>query len=78
VANAYLDQLQRTGGLQASVISAVRSELEGNQRNRFAVRATELEVSAASAESGGRAIDARRITGLAQTLRQLAGEEQPD
>jgi hypothetical protein len=77
VAKAYLDQLQRTQGLQASVITGIRSEVDGNQRNRFAARATELEAAGRSATAAGRATDAMRINALAETLRRMAGEEQP-
>jgi hypothetical protein len=76
VAKAYLDQLQRTNGLQANVVSGLRGELDRNDRGRFTARVTELEATARSAESAGRPVDARRIRGLVETLRQLAGEEQ--
>jgi hypothetical protein len=76
VARAYLDQLQRTNGLQSAVIAEIRGQLDRNDRGTFGARATELEASARAAESAGRGIDARRLTGLAATLRQLAGQEQ--
>ncbi|HSJ24715.1 MAG TPA: hypothetical protein VK929_08620 [Longimicrobiales bacterium] len=76
VARAYLDQLERSGGLQAGVIAGIRGELDGTDRARLASRATDLEASARGAQTAGRAIDARRIGQLADTLRRMAGEQQ--
>jgi hypothetical protein len=77
VAKAYLDQLQRSSALAADVIAGVRGELDRNERTRFAARAAELGTAARTAGTAGRDIDARRLTALASTLRDLAALQQP-
>lgn len=77
VARAYLDQLERTRGLAAGRISAAREMLQRAERGsataqreakaQFARVAEQLERDAGTA----RAIDARRMRGLATTLRGL-------
>jgi hypothetical protein len=74
VARAYLDQLERSGGLTAQVLAAVRAELDRNDRGRYAARATEFAAVARTADAAGRGTDAARLNALAATLRQLAGD----
>ena len=78
VARAYVDQLERMKGLEATRITAVRQMLQRAERGRsrakseaigqFGRVAEQLDRDAAAA----RAIDARRMRGLASTLRGLA------
>jgi hypothetical protein len=76
VARAYIDQLERSNALQAGTISGIRSELDRNDRARFAARAGELDTAARAAQAAGRTICANRLNALAATLRQLAAVEQ--
>jgi hypothetical protein len=75
VARAYLDQLERSGGLAPQLIAAVRGGLDGADRGSLPARVAELEAGAVAATSVGRGIDAMRLRALASTLRQLAGAE---
>jgi hypothetical protein len=75
VAHAYLDQLQRNGGLTAARLSAVRTELDrveritdANQRRSGLTQlATRLDADARDAR------DADRVRALAGVIRELAG-----
>jgi hypothetical protein len=79
VARAYIDQLERTQGLTAARVRAAREMLQraesGSARAQreakaqFARVADQLDRDAAAA----RPIDARRMRGLATTLRGLEG-----
>ena len=74
VARAYVDQLERSRGLSADRIAAVRGALDraeresGGQRHAaLAALATELEGDAA------RSTDAARVRALSKVVRDLAG-----
>jgi hypothetical protein len=72
VAKAYLDQLERNGGLAADLIASIRADLDSGNRSRLTGRAAALEGGAATADAAGRTSDARRMRELAATLRRLA------
>ncbi|CAN5759662.1 hypothetical protein BH23GEM6_BH23GEM6_24900 [soil metagenome] len=73
VAHAYMDQLQRNGGLPAARLTAVRAEFDRverltdaqQRRTGFTGLATQLEADAGSAS------DARRVRALAVAVRDL-------
>jgi hypothetical protein len=77
VAKAYLDQLERSQGLAADQIAAVRQAIQGAEasqsnhsaQGRLKTLASSLEASAATAKS---AADARRLHGLAEILNNPA------
>ncbi|MBA2670537.1 MAG: hypothetical protein H0U67_09215 [Gemmatimonadetes bacterium] len=75
VAHAYLDQLQRNGGLTAARLSAVRSELDRVERmtdaNQRRSGLTQLATRLDADASGAR--DADRVRALASVVRELAG-----
>jgi hypothetical protein len=83
VARAYLDQLERTRGLDATRLAATRRMLERAERGRgsaareawaqFARVAEQLDRDASAAAP----IDARRMRALAVTLRGLETEKGP-
>lgn len=82
VARAFLDQLTRTGGIDAELGARVANELdraeqrpqgtERTARSQLGRTATVLDSAAQEAAAAGEAIDARRLEGLAETLRGLA------
>ena len=71
VAKAYLDQLERSQGLPAEKIAAVRKEIQNAEASKSAKKlktfAAELEKIAAS---GKNAADAARLLALADVLKQ--------
>jgi hypothetical protein len=82
VARAYVDQLARSGALDASRAQQLAAALERAERSgdaaerrsafaRLATTATQLDADARAATAAGRAIDANRFTALAGTLRAL-------
>jgi uncharacterized protein (DUF305 family) len=79
VALAYLDQLDRSGGLDPSkgadlraALDGATAELESGRRN--AALASRLETLAAAVAEGGQdAASQRRRAALAETLRSIAG-----
>jgi uncharacterized protein (DUF305 family) len=83
VAHAYLDQLDRSGGLGKSLQADLRgaldsaaSELKSGGRNEtLAARLEALAVAAG--EAGGDPATARRRTALAETLKGIAGRLRP-
>jgi hypothetical protein len=75
VARAYLDQLQRNGGLATARLSAVRTEFDrveritdvAQRRSGFTQLATRLDADASAARDGD------RVRALAGVIRDLAG-----
>ncbi|HEV2130569.1 MAG TPA: hypothetical protein VGR27_05680, partial [Longimicrobiaceae bacterium] len=73
LARAYLDQLQRSDGLAAERIAAVRRELASAENASGAAQREALTQLAAQLESAdGQARDAAKVRILANTLRELA------
>jgi len=78
VARAYVDQLERTRGLESARITAVRQMLQraepgrGRAANEARAQFTRVAEQLDRDAAGARAIDARRMRGLATTLRGLA------
>jgi hypothetical protein len=73
LARAYLDQLERNGGLSAARISAVRGELTNAERASGAQRSTMLAATAASiAGDLGSASDKGRVTLLQRAVLDLS------
>lgn len=81
VARAYLDQLGRTGGIKADTARNIQQALTGVDQLRTGKEPraqgvlTALDTLAAQVESeanGSTAIDAKRLTALAETLRGRA------
>jgi hypothetical protein len=74
VARAYVDQLQRSNGLAAARITAVRNELAGAEAASGSARRTALTrlASALDGEAGSSS-DAAKVRMLAGTVRDLAG-----
>ncbi len=73
LARAYLDQLERNGGLSASRIAAVRSELSNAERSSGSARSSSLSAtaSAISADLSG-ASDKGRVTLLQRAVHDLS------
>ena len=71
VGKAYLDQLERSGGLDAAQIAKVRGEIEKAESSKkmggLKKHAGSLEKSAASAKNTA---DAARLRGLAEVLKK--------
>jgi len=73
LARAYLDQLERNGGLSAARISAVRNELSGAEQAAGAARATALTATAASLSAdASTASDRGRVTLLQRAVQDLS------
>ncbi len=73
VARAYVDQLERSGGLAAARVAAVRTALSGAERASGAARRTALTQLAASVEGdAARSSDGAKVRMLAGTVRDLA------
>ena len=73
LAGAYTDQLERSGGLSAARIGAVRSALQSAQQATGAVRRTDLTKLASSLDADARASsDAAKVRLLASAVRGLA------
>ncbi|HWO89353.1 MAG TPA: hypothetical protein VNL98_09410 [Gemmatimonadales bacterium] len=74
VARAYVDQLERGGGLPASRITAVRGALDRAERAAGTARRNALNQLAAALErDAAGSSDAARIRLLIETVRRLAG-----
>jgi hypothetical protein len=75
VSRAYLDQLERSGGLAAERIAAVRAELETAERAAAGAQrhaaAAQLEATAAQLEATA-AAEATRVAALAESIRKVA------
>jgi uncharacterized protein (DUF305 family) len=78
VARAYLDQLERAGALAAAILADTRAALDAAS-SRLAAGRPDDRLAAAldalaerSAGSGGDAVNSRRGTALAETLRGIA------
>ena len=65
VAKAYLDQLERSGGLSAEKIKALRQAIEAGQKARLKKMAQELSEGLPAVAN---ALDAKRIKALASSL----------
>jgi hypothetical protein len=75
LARAYLDQLERSKGLEAVEIASLRKTLADAEKAPAGERRATLEQVAALLESdAGRAKDSAKVRTLAQTVRELAGE----
>jgi hypothetical protein len=76
LARAYLDQLERNGGLASARIAAVRTALTTAERASGAARGTALTATATTiaADIAG-AADKGRVTLLQKAVAQLAGAE---
>jgi hypothetical protein len=73
LAGAYTDQLERSGGLSAARIGAVRSALQTAQQANGAAQRTELTKLASSLDADARASrDAAKVRLLAAAVRGLA------
>ena len=74
LAGAYLDQLERSGGLSASLIESTRRGLASAENASGAARRSALTSMAdeLSAEAGGSG-DAAKVRMLSDTMRELAG-----
>jgi hypothetical protein len=73
LAGAYVDQLERSGGLTTSRIQSIRRELASGQGATGAPRRTALEGLASElAGDEGASRDAAKVRLLADTVRQLA------
>jgi hypothetical protein len=86
VARAYLDQLNRDGGIQAERARSITTQLDrldraaqGQQRQdalrQLRAAATQLERDAAAAAAADRAIQANRLRALAETLQGMSGSD---
>ncbi len=74
LARAYLDQLERDGGLAADRIAAARTDLTAAERASGAARATALrDLASRLGSESGRATDAVKVRMLAEAVRDLAG-----
>jgi hypothetical protein len=74
VARAYVDQLERSHGLSATRIGAVRSSLARAEHASGAARRTALRTLATQLNGdAGRSSDAAKVRTLAGTVRNLAG-----
>jgi hypothetical protein len=72
LARAYLDQLERSEGLNASRIAAVREELAEAEADSSRTRATRLQRLASELdEESARSSDADRVRALVKALRAL-------
>jgi hypothetical protein len=70
---AYLDQLERSGGLSSEPLSAVRERLAQSERLRGEARREALEALAAElAAEAGPSRDAAKVRALVSALRELA------
>ena len=72
VAKAYIDQLERSGGLPANQVASLRQSIEKaegskNEMKKLRNQASRIEKSAASAKNAG---DSARIRALVEILRQ--------
>jgi hypothetical protein len=74
LARAYTDQLERSGGLSATRIAAVRQALTGAERASGAARSQALNALAGELQGeAGRSSDAGKVRLLADAVRGLAG-----
>lgn len=73
LSRAYVDQLERSGGLAAARVAAVRAALDGAERASGAARTQALTqlAGALDADAGG-SRDAGKVRVLAQSVRDLA------
>jgi hypothetical protein len=69
VAKAYVDQLERSQGLGADQIAAVRQAIQKNDTGKLKTLASSIETSAGTAKS---LTDANRLHALAEILKQPA------
>ena len=73
VARAYVDQLERGGGLNAARIAALRSQLDGAERMSGSPQRTTLTRIAGAVEADAQgSTDALRVRALAEAVRKLA------
>jgi LVIVD repeat len=73
LARAYVDQLERSGGLAAGRISSVRSQLSAAESAAAGNRASSLNSLATQLDNdAGGSRDAAKVRALASTLRDLA------
>ncbi|TVP49561.1 MAG: hypothetical protein EA350_01895 [Gemmatimonadales bacterium] len=74
VARAYLDQIERSGGLPAARIAAAREALSQAEGSTGSARGSVLTGLAGELEgAAGSSADAARVRALATTLRELSG-----
>jgi hypothetical protein len=74
LARAYVDQLERSKGLDGSRITAVRSQLGAAEKASGMARSSALEKLSGELEAdAARATDAAKVRALAGAVRQLAG-----
>jgi hypothetical protein len=74
LARAYVDQLERSKGLDRGRLGAVRSELGAAEKASGAARSSALEKLAGELDAdAARATDAAKVHTLAGAVRQLAG-----
>jgi hypothetical protein len=84
VARAYLDQLNRDGGIRPELAASIASALDradgaaGQDRqaalSQLRTVTTELDRKAGTAAAADRTIEANRLRGLAETLRGIIGQ----
>ena len=73
LAKAYTDQLERSGGLSASRVAAVRSGIAGAEAASGSVRRDALTKLAASIDGdAGSSKDAAKVKTLATVVRELS------
>ncbi len=76
LARAYLDQLERSKGMEAGQIASLRKTLADAEKAPAAERRSTLEQVAARLESdAANAKDTAKVRTLAQTVKGLAGDE---
>jgi len=74
LSRAYLDQLERSSGLSAARITAVRNELAGAEKATGAARRTVLNRLAGQLDADARSSsDGAKVRKLAASVRELAG-----
>jgi hypothetical protein len=72
LSRAYVDQLERSGGLSAGRIGAVRQALSGAETASGSSRSAALSQLASQLESdAGSSSDAAKVRALAASVRQL-------
>ncbi len=75
LARAYLDQLERNGGLSAARISAIRTELSAAEKASGGARSSALSATASAiANDVSSASDKGRVTLLQRAVRDLAAK----
>jgi hypothetical protein len=72
LARAYVDQLERSGGLAADRVASIRQELAGAESAAMAARRTALTNLATQIQNdAGRSSDAAKVRMLADAVRNL-------